>query len=35
VGVTTTHDHLPDVDLEIENFNMPELEPWLASRYNH
>lgn len=35
VGVTTTHDHLPDVDLEIKNFNTPELEPWLASRYNH
>jgi beta-phosphoglucomutase len=35
VGVTTTHRHLPDVDLEIENFNTPGLEPWLASRYNH
>jgi len=35
VGVTTTHDHLLGVDLEIENFNSPELEPWLASRYNH
>jgi beta-phosphoglucomutase family hydrolase len=35
VGVRTTHDELPDVDLEIENFNTPELEPWLASRYNH
>lgn len=35
VGVTTTHEHLPGVDLEIENFNTPELEPWLASRYNH
>jgi beta-phosphoglucomutase len=32
VGVRTTHDHLPDVDLEIENFNSPELEPWLGSR---
>jgi beta-phosphoglucomutase len=35
VGVTTTHEHLPGVDLEIENFTTPELEPWLASRYNH
>ena len=35
VGVRTTHDELPDVDLQIENFNTPELEPWLASRYNH
>jgi beta-phosphoglucomutase len=34
VGVTTTHDHLPDVDLEIKNFNTPGLEPWLTSRYN-
>ena len=35
VGVRTTHDELPDVDLQIENFNTPGLEPWLASRYNH
>ncbi|HVP47662.1 MAG TPA: beta-phosphoglucomutase family hydrolase [Bryobacteraceae bacterium] len=32
VGLTTTHDELPGVDLEIPDFNSPELEPWLASR---
>lgn len=32
VGVKTTHDCLTGVELEIENFNTPELEPWLASR---
>ena len=32
VGVRTTHDELPGVDLEIRDFNSPELEPWLASR---
>lgn len=32
VGVLTTHDELPGVDLEIRDFNSPELEPWLASR---
>jgi beta-phosphoglucomutase family hydrolase len=32
VGVRTTHDELPGVDLQIRDFNSPELEPWLASR---
>jgi beta-phosphoglucomutase len=32
VGVQTTHDELPGVDLQIRDFNSPELEPWLASR---
>jgi beta-phosphoglucomutase len=32
VGVRTTHDELPGVDLQIWDFNSPELEPWLASR---
>ena len=32
VGVLTTHDELPGVDLAIRDFNSPELEPWLASR---
>jgi len=32
VGVLTTHDELPGVDLVIRDFNSPELEPWLASR---
>jgi beta-phosphoglucomutase len=32
VGVLTTHDELPGVDLQIRDFNSPELEPWLASR---
>ena len=32
VGVRTTHDELPGVDLQILDFNSPELEPWLASR---
>ena len=32
VGVQTTHDDLPGVDLQIRDFKSPELEPWLASR---
>ena len=32
VGVLTTHGELPGVDLEIRDFNSPELEPWLAKR---
>jgi beta-phosphoglucomutase len=32
VGVKTTHAEFADVDLAIENFNSPELEPWLARR---
>jgi beta-phosphoglucomutase len=32
VGIQTTHDELPGVDLQIRDFNSPELEPWLASR---
>ena len=32
VGVTTTHDVLPRIDLEIRDFNSPHLEPWLANR---
>ena len=32
VGVLTTHDALPEADLEIRDFYSPELEPWLASR---
>ena len=32
VGIRTTHDELPGVDLQIGDFNSPELEPWLASR---
>jgi beta-phosphoglucomutase len=32
VGVRTTHDELPGADLQIRDFNSPELEPWLASR---
>jgi beta-phosphoglucomutase-like phosphatase (HAD superfamily) len=32
VGVQTTHDDLPDVDLQIRDFNSPGLEPWLATR---
>jgi beta-phosphoglucomutase family hydrolase len=32
VGILTTHDELPGVDLQIRDFNSPELEPWLASR---
>ena len=35
VGVNTTHEHLPGVDLEIADFNSAELERWLATRYNH
>lgn len=31
VGVTTTHSVLPGVDLEIQDFNSPNLEPWLAN----
>ena len=31
VGVRTTHQELPEVDLEIDDFNSPELEPWLAT----
>ena len=29
VGVTTTHDGLPDADLAIDNFLNAELDPWL------
>ena len=32
VGVTTTHEELPGVDLAIRDFNSLELEPWLANR---
>jgi beta-phosphoglucomutase family hydrolase len=32
VGVGTTHDELPGVDLEIRDFTSPALEPWLANR---
>jgi len=32
VGVTTTHQVLPGVDLEIPDFNSPDLEPWLLNR---
>jgi len=32
VGLRTTHAELPDVDLAIDDFNSPELEPWLANR---
>ena len=32
VGVGTTHDELPGVDLEIGDFTSPALEPWLATR---
>src|SRR5579862_96831 len=32
VGVRTTHDELPGVDLEIDDFRSPALEPWLAGR---
>lgn len=32
VGVGTTHDELPGVDLEIRDFASPALEPWLATR---
>ena len=32
VGVGTTHDGLPGVDLEIRDFTSPALEPWLATR---
>jgi beta-phosphoglucomutase len=32
VGVRTTHDKLPGVDLEIRDFMSPALEPWLANR---
>lgn len=32
VGVRTTYDELPGVDLQIRDFNSPELEPWPASR---
>jgi beta-phosphoglucomutase len=32
VGVQTTHDQLPGVDLEIRDFTSPALEPWLATR---
>lgn len=30
VGVTTTHDALPGVDLLIQDFQSVELEPWLS-----
>jgi beta-phosphoglucomutase len=32
VGVNTTHDEIPGVDLEIRDFHSQELEPWLATR---
>jgi beta-phosphoglucomutase len=32
VGIRSTHDELPGVDLQIRDFDSPELEPWLASR---
>ena len=32
VGVGTTHDAMPGVDLEIRDFTSPALEPWLATR---
>lgn len=32
VGLTTTHQVLPGVDLEIRDFTSPDLEPWLANR---
>ena len=32
VGLRTTHEELRGVDLEIRDFNSPELEPWLANR---
>ncbi len=32
IGVQTTHDELPGVDLEIRDFKSPALEPWLATR---
>ena len=32
VGVRTTHDKLPGVNLEIRDFTSPALEPWLATR---
>jgi beta-phosphoglucomutase len=32
IGVRTTHGELPGVDLEIDDFLSPALEPWLAGR---
>jgi beta-phosphoglucomutase len=32
VGLRTTHEELPGVDLAIRDFHSPELEPWLANR---
>ena len=32
VGVMTTHDVLPGVDLTIRDFTSQDLEPWLANR---
>jgi beta-phosphoglucomutase len=32
VGLKTTHPELPGVDLAIDDFRSPELEPWLATR---
>ncbi len=32
VGVLTTHEELPGVDLAIRDFHSPELEPWLLNR---
>ena len=32
IGLTTTHEVLPGVDLEIRDFTSPALEPWLANR---
>jgi len=33
VGLRTTHAHLPDVDLAIDSFLSPELEPWLRAQF--
>ena len=32
VGLRTTHAELPGVDLAIDDFRSPELEPWLATQ---
>jgi HAD superfamily hydrolase (TIGR01509 family) len=32
VGVTTTHDHFPNLDLIIPDFRAPQLKDWLASQ---
>ncbi len=31
VGIRTTHDAFPDVDLAVDDFNAPELEPFLTA----